>query len=118
MAKVLLVDHAHFIRTRYSRYLREHGYEVDEAENGGEAVERFRRFRPDVTLVEITLPVMDGIEVVREIRRTDPSARIVICSAMGHQAMVIEALRAGARDFILKPFRPEKILSSLARLAG
>jgi len=118
MAKILLVDHGRFTRTRYSRFLRERGYTVDEAEDGQEALERYQRLRPDVVLLEITLPAMDGIEVVKEIRRMDPQARIVICSAMGHQTMVVEALRAGARDFILKPFRPEKLLASLERLVS
>ena len=96
----------------------ENGYEVAEAENGQVAVSKYDTLKPDVVLMDITMPVMDGISAVKEIRQRDPGAKIVMCSALGQQTMVLEALKAGAKDFIVKPFQPDKILATVKKFAG
>lgn len=118
MARVLVVDDAAFQRMRASRALTEKGYDVEEAENGQEAVDKYQAAKPDVVLMDITMPVMDGIAATREITRLDPSARVVILSALGQQRMVMEAIQAGAKDFLVKPFEPEKVLDTISRLLG
>ncbi len=117
LPKVLVVDDAAFMRMRSRQLLTEHGYQVEEAENGQEAVEKYKENRPDVVLMDITMPVMDGITATKEIMKLDQGARIVICSAMGQQSMVIEAVKAGAKDFIVKPYQPEKVLSAIKKQA-
>ena len=103
--RVLVVDDAAFMRMMVKDILSKNGYEVvGEAENGMKAVEKFAELRPDLVTMDITMPEMDGISAVKAIRKIDPKAKIVMCSAMGQQAMVIEAIQAGARDFIVKPF--------------
>ncbi|MDA8066716.1 MAG: response regulator [Thermaerobacter sp.] len=115
MARVLVVDDAEFVRMRMRRLLAEHGYEVVEADNGLSAVHQYRAEHPDLVFMDITMPLLDGISAVREIRKEDPGASIVMCSAAGQQAMVIEALKAGAKDFIIKPYQPEKILEAIGK---
>lgn len=115
MAKILLVDDAAFMRMRCAKLLTEHGYEVDEAENGQEAVNKYQQYRPDVVLMDITMPVMDGISATREIKGLDPNAKVVMVSALGQQTMVIEAIKAGAKDFVVKPFEPDKILTTVKK---
>lgn len=115
MAKILLVDDAAFMRMRCAKLLTEQGYEVDEAENGQEAVNKYQQIRPDLTLMDITMPVMDGIAATREIKSLDPEAKVVMVSALGQQTMVIEAIKAGAKDFVVKPFEPDKILSTVRK---
>jgi two-component system chemotaxis response regulator CheY len=116
MAHVLVVDDAAFTRARCARILQEHGYSVEEATNGLEAVERYRARRPDAVLLNLTMPVMDGLTALREIRRLDPTARVAMVSANGQQRVVIEAFQHGARDFILKPFQPERLIEAVQRL--
>lgn len=118
MPKILLVDDAAFMRMRCKKLLVEKGYEVIEAENGAQCVELFQMHSPDLVLMDITMPVMDGITALKEIRAIDKSAVVAMVSAMGQQAMVIEAIKAGAKDFILKPFEPEKVLSTVKKLVG
>lgn len=118
MAKVLVVDDASFMRMRMSKLLLEYGHEVEEAENGVEAIAKYQDTNPDVVLMDITMPVMDGIEAVKKIKENDVDANIIMCSAIGQQAMVIEALKAGAKDFIVKPFQPERIIESINRVLG
>ncbi|HEY3315508.1 MAG TPA: response regulator [Bacillota bacterium] len=118
MPKVLLVDDADFMRMRSAKLLTENGYEVSEAENGQVAISKYELVKPDVVLMDITMPVMDGITAVKEIKGRDPEAKIVMCSALGQQTMVLEALKAGARDFIVKPFQPDKILATVKKFAG
>jgi len=118
MPKILLVDDAAFMRMRCSKLLTEHGFEVAEAENGQEAIAMYQSYRPDLVLMDITMPVMDGITATREIKNLDPDAKVVMVSALGQQTMVIEAIKAGAKDFVVKPFEPEKILSTVRKFVG
>lgn len=115
MPKVLLVDDAAFMRMRCAKLLTENGYSVDEAENGQEAIEKYQAIKPDLVLMDITMPVMDGLTAVAEIRKIDPSAKIVMCSALGQQNTVMSAIKAGAKDFIVKPYQPDKILNTIKR---
>ena len=115
MPKVLLVDDAAFMRMRCAKLLTENGYSVDEAENGQEAIEKYQAIKPDLVLMDITMPVMDGLTAVAEIRKIDPSAKIVMCSALGQQSTVMSAIKAGAKDFIVKPYQPDKILNTIKR---
>ena len=109
---VLICDDAIFMRTMIGDILRQAGFEVvGEAENGQQAVEKYRALRP-------VMPDMGGIDAVREIIREDPKAKILMCSAMGQQALVIEAIQAGARDFVVKPFQPSRVLEAVQRVLG
>ena len=113
--RVLVVDDAAFMRMMVKDILSKNGYEVvGEAENGMKALERYQELKPDLVTMDITMPEMDGISAVKEIKKVDPNAKIVMCSAMGQQAMVIEAIQAGARDFIVKPFQADRVLEQLA----
>ena len=117
--KILLVDDAAFMRMMVKDILTKNGYEVvGEAENGMKALEKYQELRPDITTMDITMPEMDGISAVKEIRKVDPNAKIVMCSAMGQQAMVIEAIQAGARDFIVKPFQADRVLEAVRKAVG
>lgn len=118
MPKILLVDDAAFMRMRCAKLLVENGYEVEEAENGAEAVNKYQEIKPDLVLMDITMPVMDGITAVREIKGNDPGAKVVMVSALGQQTMVMEAIKAGAKDFVVKPFQPDKILDTVKRQVG
>ena len=113
--RVLVVDDAAFMRMMVKDILSKNGYEVvGEAENGMKAVEQYQELKPDLT----TMPEMDGISAVKEIKKIDPNAKIVMCSAMGQQAMVIEAIQAGARDFIVKPFQADRVLEAVRKAVG
>lgn len=120
MAKrVLVVDDAAFMRMMIKDILSKNGYEVaGEAENGKRAVEKYKEVSPDLVLMDITMPEMNGIEAVKAIRKVDSNAKIVMCSAMGQQAMVIECIQAGARDFIVKPFQADRVLEAVRRVVG
>jgi two-component system chemotaxis response regulator CheY len=116
-ARVLVVDDAAFMRMMIRDILVKNGYEVaGEAANGSEAVSKYQELRPDVTTMDITMPEMDGITAVREIRKVDPNARIIMCSAMGQQAMVLDAIQAGARDFIVKPFQEDRVIDAIKKV--
>lgn len=115
LAKVLVVDDALFMRNKTSKLLIDAGYEVTEASNGAEAVEKYMSEKPDVVLMDITMPVLDGIGALREIRSKDPQAKVVMVTALGQRSMVIEAIREGARDFVVKPFQPEKLLEAVKK---
>ena len=115
MPRVLIVDDAAFMRMMLKDILTKNGYEVaGEAENGKVAVSMYQELKPDVTTMDITMPEMDGISAVKEIKKANPGAKIVMVSAMGQQAMVIEAIQAGA-DFIVKPFQPDRVLEALGK---
>lgn len=118
MPKILLVDDAAFMRMRCAKLLTENGYEVGEAENGQEAIQKYQTYRPDLVLMDITMPVMDGITATREIKALDTGAKVVMVSALGQQTMVIEAIKAGAKDFVVKPFEPDKILATVRKFVG
>jgi two-component system chemotaxis response regulator CheY len=118
-SKILLVDDSAFMRSILKGLLLKDPYEVvGEASNGVEALELYKRLRPDLVTMDIVMPEMDGIETVKAIRAFDPSARIVMVSAMGQQGMVIDAIQAGARDFIIKPFQAPRVLEALKRVLG
>lgn len=115
-ARILIVDDAAFMRMMIKDILNKNGYQVvGEAENGFVAVEKYRELKPDLTTMDITMPDMDGINAVKEIRKFDSNANIIMCSAMGQQAMVIDAIQAGARDFIVKPFQPDRVLEAVRK---
>ena len=114
--RVLIVDDAAFMRMMLKDILAKNGYEiVGEAENGAIGVEKYKELKPDLVTMDITMPEMDGISAVKKIKSIDASARVVMCSAMGQQAMVIDAIQAGARDFIVKPFQPERVLEAVQK---
>lgn len=116
MAQVLVVDDARFMRKLLSDALASGGHDVvGEAADGAEAVERFSALRPELMTLDITMPGKDGLQTLREIIALDPSARVIMCSALGQESKVIEALRAGAKDFVVKPFRAERVLDAAAR---
>lgn len=113
---VMLVDDAAFMRMMLKDILSNNGYQiVGEAENGQVAVEKYSDLKPDITIMDITMPEMDGLQAVKEIRARDPQAKVVMCSAMGQQAMVIEAIQSGAKDFVVKPFQAERVLEAVAK---
>ena len=117
--RVLIVDDAAFMRMMVKDILSKNGYEiVGEAENGVKALEKFQELKPDLTTMDITMPEMDGITAVKEIKKLDPTAKVIMCSAMGQQAMVVEAIQAGARDFIVKPFQPDRVLEAVRKAVG
>ena len=118
MSKILVVDDAAFMRMRCSKLLTENGYEVIEAGTGMEAVDSFKKNRPDGVLLDITMPDMDGLSALKEIVAIDPSARVAMVTAMGQQSVVVEALKLGARDFIAKPFDPNRVLGTVKKLIG
>lgn len=117
--KVLVVDDAVFMRMMVKDILEKNGFEVvGEAANGAEAVENYKNLQPDITTMDITMPEMDGIQAVKEIKKIDPNAKVIMCSAMGQQAMVMEAIQAGAKDFIVKPFQGDRVLEALNKALG
>ncbi|MCR4590074.1 MAG: response regulator [Lachnospiraceae bacterium] len=120
MAKnILICDDAAFMRMMIKDILSKNGYNVaGEAENGAKAVEKYAEVKPDLVLMDITMPEMDGIQALKKIKASDPSAMVIMCSAMGQQAMVIEAIQAGAKDFIVKPFQAERVLEAVKKVVG
>ena len=115
--KVLIVDDAMFMRMMLKDILSKNGYEVcGEAANGKEVIDKYIELRPDLVLLDITMPEMDGITALKEIKHIDPQAVVVVCSAMGQQNMVIEAIQNGALDFIVKPFQQNRVIESLKRI--
>ena len=114
---MLVCDDAIFMRTMISDILSQAGFEiVGEAESGLQAVEKYRELKPDLVTMDIVMPDMGGIEAVREICKADPDAKILMCSAMGQQALVVEAIQAGAKDFVVKPFQPSRVLEAVQRV--
>lgn len=114
MARVLVVDDAAFMRLTLKKMLEAHGHSVEgEAANGREAVMKFIELKPDVVLLDITMPEMDGIEALKRIKEAEPKAKIVICSAMGQQTMIAQAIQYGAKDFVVKPFEEKRLIAAL-----
>lgn len=120
MAKnILIVDDAAFMRMMIKDILTKNGYNVaGEAENGAKAFEKYNEIKPDLVLMDITMPEVDGIQALKNIKAADPNAKVIMCSAMGQQAMVIESIQAGAKDFIVKPFQPDRVLEAVKKVVG
>jgi two-component system chemotaxis response regulator CheY len=116
MARVLVVDDAAFMRKMVSDALSKAGHEViGEACNGAEAVESFRSLKPELTTLDITMPEKDGLAALKEIIELDPGARVIMCSALGQESKVLESIKLGARDFVVKPFQPERVQEAVAK---
>ncbi|WP_059104602.1 response regulator [Shouchella shacheensis] len=114
--RVLIVDDAAFMRMMIKDILTKNGYDVvGEAGDGQEAVEQYKEHTPDLVTMDITMPEKDGISALKDIRQYDPNAKIIMCSAMGQQAMVIDAIQAGAKDFIVKPFQADRVLDAISK---
>jgi two-component system chemotaxis response regulator CheY len=112
--RVLIVDDAPFMRKNLAKIIAENGWEVaGEAGNGREAIEQFAAVQPDVVTMDITMPEMDGIAAVKAIVGANPQARVVMCSAVGQQDMIVEAVRSGAKDFIVKPFQKDRVIAAI-----
>ena len=118
MATILIADDAAFMRMRSSQLVKELGHEVVEAEDGAEAVEAYKEHRPDAVLLDITMPVMDGIEALKQILELDPDAKVAMVTAMGQQQVIMDAIKLGAKDFVVKPFDADRIQTALWKLVG
>jgi two-component system chemotaxis response regulator CheY len=117
--KILLVDDAAFMRKVIKDTLSKNGYtELFEAVDGADAVAKFDEIKPDLVIMDITMPNMDGLEALKAIREKDSNANVVMCSAMGQETMVMDAVRSGAKDFIVKPFKPDRILKTVTSVLG
>jgi two-component system, chemotaxis family, chemotaxis protein CheY len=119
LANILIVDDAAFMRMMIKDILTKNGFTVvGEASDGAQAVEKYKELSPDLVTLDITMPEMDGISALKEIKKVDAGAKVVMCSAMGQQAMVIEAIQAGAKDFIVKPFQADRVLEAIKKVLG
>lgn len=117
MAKILVVDDAAFMRMTIKKMVEAHGHKVvAEAENGVEAVEKSVDIKPDVILLDITMPEMNGVDALKQIKQLEPTSKVIICSAMGQQAMVAQAIQYGAKDFIVKPFEEDRLIAAIDRV--
>ena len=117
--KILMVDEAAFMRKMISDTLSKAGYEeLYEAVDGADAVAKYSEIQPDLVIMDITMPNMDGLEALKAIRSSDPGANVVMCSAMGQESMVMDAVRSGAKDFIVKPFKPDRVLKTVTSILG
>lgn len=113
---ILIVDDAAFMRMMIKDILTKNGFEVvGEANDGLQAVEKYKELTPDLVTMDITMPEMDGITALKEIKSFDPNAKVIMCSAMGQQAMVIDAIQAGAKDFIVKPFQADRVVEAISK---
>jgi two-component system chemotaxis response regulator CheY len=114
--RVLIVDDAAFMRMMVKDILTKNGFQVvGEASDGAQAIEKYKELTPDLVTMDITMPEMDGITALKEIKKLDPNAKVIMCSAMGQQAMVIDAIQAGAKDFIVKPFQAERVIEAIKK---
>lgn len=119
MAKILVVDDAAFMRMMVKDTLTKGGYgDLYEAVDGADAVEKFKEISPDLVILDITMPNMDGLEALKQIKELNKDANVVMCSAMGQESMVIEAIKLGAKDFIVKPFKADRILKTVNSIVG
>ncbi|MFB4211136.1 response regulator [Shouchella sp. JSM 1781072] len=117
--QILIVDDAAFMRMMLKDILEKNGYTVvAEANDGNEAFEKYKETSPDLVTMDITMPDKDGISALKEIKEYDPNAKVIMCSAMGQQAMVIDAIQAGAKDFIVKPFQAERVIDAISKAIG
>jgi two-component system chemotaxis response regulator CheY len=114
MSTIMIVDDAAFLRAMLKEILVQGGHEVvAEASNGEEAIEKYQFLRPDLVTMDMTMPIMEGLEALREIRKLDPKARVVMCSALGQRQLILEAIQSGAKDFIVKPFQSSRVLDTI-----
>lgn len=119
MARVLIVDDLEFMRAQLRDILKRQGHElVGEARNGREALMKYAQVKPDLVLLDITMPEMDGIAALRRLRNADPACRVIMCSAISEHQMILKASQLGARDYVVKPFREERIHSAIQRAMG
>lgn len=119
MAKIMLVDDAAFMRMMLKKSLTQSGYtNFVEAQDGAEAVVKYQEEKPDMVIMDITMPNMDGLQALKKIRETDPEAKIVMCTAMGQESMVVDAIKSGAKDFIVKPFNGDRIVQTVNSILG
>ena len=119
MAKIMLVDDAAFMRMMIKNALTASGYtDFVEAQDGAEAVTKYEEEKPDMVIMDITMPNMDGLQALKKIREADPSAKIVMCTAMGQESMVVDAIKSGARDFIVKPFDAQRVVQTVNGILG
>ncbi|KRE71324.1 response regulator [Paenibacillus sp. Soil750] len=117
MKRIMIIDDAAFMRALLKDYLSSLGHEiVAEGSNGREAIQLYKRYKPDLVTMDITMPEMDGISALKEIMKFDPRANVIMCSAMGQQQMVLDSIRAGAKDFLVKPFNNERIVEAVDRV--
>jgi two-component system chemotaxis response regulator CheY len=115
--RILIVDDAIFMRKMIGDILRKEGYEIcGEAENGIEAIKKYKELKPDLVTMDIIMPDMSGIDAVQEIVNSDTSAKILMVSAMGQQSLVVEAIQKGAKDYVIKPFQPSRVLEAVERV--
>jgi two-component system chemotaxis response regulator CheY len=115
----MVVDDALFMRTILKKVLTDAGFEViGEAENGQLAIARYQELRPDVVMMDITMPVMDGLSALKEIRKLAPDAAVIMCTALGQESSVMDALKSGAKDYIIKPFKPDKVAEAVKKASG
>ena len=119
MKRILIVDDAAFMRMMLKDILTKNGFEIcGEASNGKDALEKYKELNPDLVTLDITMPDMDGLTALKELRNIDNDVKVIMCSAMGQQAMVIDAIQAGAKDFIVKPFQAERVLEAVKKVVG
>ena len=118
MAKILVVDDAEFLRVRLTKMLSTNGHEVIEAENGAKAVASYKELHPDVVLMDVTMPEMDGLTALKEIVGFDSKARVIMLTALGQESVVLEAIKSGARDFIVKPFEHDRVMNAISKLTA
>lgn len=118
MALIMVVDDSEFMRVRLKNLLTEEGHQVIEAGDGHQAVEMYKQYKPDLALMDITMPVMDGIAALKAIQAYDTDSKVVMCSALGQQSMVMEAIKSGAKDFIIKPYQTDKIIATVRKMVG
>ena len=117
--RILIVDDAAFMRMMIKDILTKNGFEVvGEAADGAQAIEKYKELKPDLVTMDITMPEMDGITALKEIKKYDNTAKVIMCSAMGQQAMVIDAIQAGAKDFIVKPFQADRVIEAIQKTLG
>ena len=116
MARILVTDDASFMRMMLKDILTKQGHEIFEAKDGAECVSEYQKNKPDMVTLDITMPNMDGLAAMKKLREIDPDVKAVMCSAMGQQAMVIEAIQSGAKDFIVKPFQPDRVIEAVNKV--
>ena len=116
MAKILVVDDAEFLRVRISKMLTGDGFEVVEADNGLKAIDAYKTHKPDMVLMDITMPEMDGLTALKELRKIDPAAKVIMLTALGQESVVLEAVKSGAKDFVVKPFERDRVMSAINKL--